>query len=377
MTKNKKLHVVCFDIPYPADYGGAIEEWYKLKAIAQCGVKIHLHCFEYNNRKPSDTLEAVCEKVYYYKRDRKWSDAFSSIPFIVKSRMHDDLLKNLCADDFPILFDGTHSTGFLNHPNLAHRHKTVRLHNIEWIYYRILLDEAVSLKEKVFYFTEYKKLIRYDAQLVHAQHLSCLSQSDFDYYSEKFPEQSIALDYVFHENTDVESKTGKGDYVLYHGNLALADNYAYVIELIEKQLYACPIPVVIAGRQPNEALKKLIRQYAHIRLVENPSQAELKQLVQEAQACLSFAKNPSGVKLKLINSLFNARFVLANEAALNGSNLDDLVETCSVETLNATLTSVMSLEFTNEIIEKRKKTLISLYNNHTNAQNLLNHIYHE
>ncbi|MCX6283192.1 MAG: mannosyltransferase, partial [Bacteroidetes bacterium] len=40
------LHIVSFDIPYPPDYGGVIDVYYKIKTLSEAGVKIHLHCFE-------------------------------------------------------------------------------------------------------------------------------------------------------------------------------------------------------------------------------------------------------------------------------------------------------------------------------------------
>ena len=46
-----QLHIISFDVPYPPDYGGAIDVFYKLKALNQEGVKIHLHCFEYGRGK--------------------------------------------------------------------------------------------------------------------------------------------------------------------------------------------------------------------------------------------------------------------------------------------------------------------------------------
>ena len=61
------LNIIAFNIPWPANYGGIIDVYYKMKALRQCGVKIILHCFEYE-RAHSAELEAICEKVYYYKR---------------------------------------------------------------------------------------------------------------------------------------------------------------------------------------------------------------------------------------------------------------------------------------------------------------------
>ena len=42
---NKTLHVVALNIPWPANYGGVIDIYYKVKALHECGVKIILHCF--------------------------------------------------------------------------------------------------------------------------------------------------------------------------------------------------------------------------------------------------------------------------------------------------------------------------------------------
>ncbi|MDD4213410.1 MAG: hypothetical protein PHR81_01225 [Bacteroidales bacterium] len=53
------LHIIAFDIPVPVNYGGAIDIFYKLKYLHKEGIKIHLHCFEYD-RKPSTQLNGYC-----------------------------------------------------------------------------------------------------------------------------------------------------------------------------------------------------------------------------------------------------------------------------------------------------------------------------
>ena len=51
------LHVVSFQVPFPADYGGVIEVFYKLRALKQAGVDVILHCFCYKGRKEEKILE--------------------------------------------------------------------------------------------------------------------------------------------------------------------------------------------------------------------------------------------------------------------------------------------------------------------------------
>lgn len=370
-THDLQLNIICFDVPCPADYGGAIEEFYKIKAVYQLGVKIHLHCFVYGDRNEQNELDKYCEKIYYYKRERSIKDIFSNLPFIVKSRMKDDLLANLLSNDYPILFDATHTTGFLNHPKLEERKKIVRLHNIEWIYYRILLSQAVSLKEKIFFYQEYKKLKEYDKQLIHADVLSCLSQTDYEYYQEKFPDKKVSLDYVFHENNNINSVAGKGDYILYHGNLSLSDNYNLIIQLLSNDLKNCTYKIILAGKNPHTTLQKFVKGKNNIELIANPTDDILNGLMKKAHICLAMAANPSGVKLKLINSLFNARFVISNEAALTGSGLDSLVYIAEENDLPDLIDKLMLKEFKQEEIDERNSLLSEKYNNLNNARQII------
>jgi hypothetical protein len=82
----RHLHIISFDIPFPANYGGVIDVFFKAKALAEEGVKVHLHCFEYN-REPSAHLDKMFHRVYYYKRDISKKHLFKSIPYIVSSRI--------------------------------------------------------------------------------------------------------------------------------------------------------------------------------------------------------------------------------------------------------------------------------------------------
>ena len=75
------LHIISFDVPYPANYGGVIDVFYKMKALHEAGIKIHLHCFEYG-RPAAKELESLCEKVYYYKRNMSKLQLFSKLPFV-------------------------------------------------------------------------------------------------------------------------------------------------------------------------------------------------------------------------------------------------------------------------------------------------------
>ena len=39
------LHVIALNIPYPPNYGGVIDIYYKLLALHRLGVRLILHCY--------------------------------------------------------------------------------------------------------------------------------------------------------------------------------------------------------------------------------------------------------------------------------------------------------------------------------------------
>ncbi len=316
-------------------------------------------------------MEKYCTNVCYYERKRSIKDVFSAAPFIVKSRMPVDLLHNLLLNDFPILFDATHTTGFINHPALQNRKKIVRLHNIEWMYYNVLFHSAITLKERVFYFSEYKKLRKYDKNLAFADVLSCLSVSDAEYYKDKFPEKAVSFENVFHQNEKMECLTGKGDYLLYHGNLSVLDNYMLVMDVLNHELKDCKYPIVLAGKQPDKLLLDFVKDKPHIRIVSNPSDVELKQLVQYAHICLALASNPSGVKLKLINSLYLGRFIFVNDCSLQGNELAGCTINISDNFSPSVIDDYMQRSFTEADIEHRRKIISDNFDNRKNAQHLM------
>ncbi|MBK9336053.1 MAG: hypothetical protein IPM98_05510 [Lewinellaceae bacterium] len=80
------LHVVSFDIPYPANYGGVIVIYNQIKALHQLGVKVILHCFQYGNRTEQGILEKYCHEVNYYPRSRSVWYQIGLLPFIMRTR---------------------------------------------------------------------------------------------------------------------------------------------------------------------------------------------------------------------------------------------------------------------------------------------------
>jgi len=88
---DKFIHIISLDVPFPADYGGAIDIYYRINALHELGYKIILHCWEYG-RGEQEKLKENTHEVHYYKRKKSLRYALSKLPFIVVSRQSEKLL---------------------------------------------------------------------------------------------------------------------------------------------------------------------------------------------------------------------------------------------------------------------------------------------
>ena len=129
----KHLHIVTHDVPWPADFGGVVDLFYKIKTLHQYGIKIHLHCFT-SKRPEQPELDKYCESVAYYPRNKSISAVSFRLPFIVSSRKSAALITALQRDDYPVLLEGIHCTYPLFSGALHNRKVLVRLHNAEFEY---------------------------------------------------------------------------------------------------------------------------------------------------------------------------------------------------------------------------------------------------
>jgi hypothetical protein len=79
---DKVLNLVFINIPWPADYGGVIDIYCKMKALHDCDARVILHCFEYE-RPRAAKLKQVCEEVHYYRRRTGLLAKLARLPYNV------------------------------------------------------------------------------------------------------------------------------------------------------------------------------------------------------------------------------------------------------------------------------------------------------
>lgn len=324
-----ELHVVAFNVPWPADYGGVMDVYYRLRALSEAGVKLYLHCFTYG-RSQAPELKSLCASVDYYRRDMSWRLQMGRRPFIVSSRDNADLRRRLLGDDVPVLLEGVHCCSLLEEGALQPgRRVAVRAHNVETDYYSMLSRSETDFLRRGYLKLEALKLRRYEPILRRASAVFTVSDADGDHFRAMGCRRVATVPCGNPNRGPVERPAADAvRQALYHGNLAVAENDAAAKELITNIFDGLECRLVVAGHAPSASLQALANRHDNVTLVADPSDREMQKLVAESQVNILTTNQATGLKIKLLNALFNGRHCLVNSSMVEGTGLAGL---CTVE----------------------------------------------
>lgn len=368
-SSEKHLNIIAFDIPFPPDYGGVIDIYYKMKSLIALGVKVHLHCFEYG-RKPQKELEQICTSVNYYPRKTAKSFLFNTLPYIVLSRESEELKKNLLKNNYPILMEGLHSTFLLSDKDIYSRKITVRTHNVEHEYYENLAKVETNIFKRYYFYNEARKLKKYESVLHHASGIAAISPNDTNYFSKHYKH----VNYIpaFHPNDNITAIKGKGDYAFYHGNLAVAENNEAALFLVKKIFNDLPYQLIIAGSKPSDELMSEVRGKENIILKNNLNPSEIHEYIRHAHCNVLPTFQATGIKLKLLSALFAGRFCIVNTQMVENTGLENFcIIADTANEMKQRIKEVFRKQFSTPDILMREAIITENFSNKQNAQKLL------
>ncbi|MFT4062830.1 MAG: glycosyltransferase [Edaphocola sp.] len=367
-----KLHLISPDIPFPPDYGGMVDVFYKIKNLHEAGVEIYLHCFEYGRGKP-EALRQYCKAVYYYPRKTGLRGLSLTLPYMMYSRRDARLLANLQKTDAPILFEGVHCAYYLSHASLAGRLKLLRNQNLEQDYFKQLSLRPTGLFSKLYYRVEAALLQRTEARLHAADAFMTVALHDYDFFKKAYPDKTHVYIPSFQPYDAVCSRPGQGQYVLYQGNLGHPENIEAAMFLLTQVCGLCPdVQFVFAGKNPSEEIKAAIDVRENCSLIPNPDMDTMSQLVADAQVHVLPTFQATGLKLKLLHALFNGRHALVNEAMVAGTGIVHLcTQAETAQDFSKKIHELMAQPFTAGMIAEREAVLLRHYNNKANARRII------
>lgn len=374
---DKYLNIISLNIPWPANYGGVLDIYYKMKALHECGVKIILHCFEYERPRTSE-LEKICHEVHYYKRRTGLLPNLTYLPYNVYGRKDKNLIKNLLKNDYPILFEGLHSCYYLSDKRLRNRFKIFRECNIEHDYYNALSHSTDNIIKKSFFKLEGLRFRLFQRSVKWADLIISVSTTDADYLRKVFPEKKVEFIPCFHANEKITTLTGKSNYILYHGKLSVPENEKAVLFLIKNVFCKLKHKCIVAGMDPSDDIYKAASSYNNIEIIPNPEQNKMEELISKAQIHTLVTFQDTGLKLKLLNSLFGGRHTLVNSLMLAGSGLDSLCRIANTpEEMISECNRLMEIPVDEKTIAQREKLLFPAFSNKEQAKKLIKMIYGE
>ncbi|MCC3214155.1 hypothetical protein LIV57_02660 [Chryseobacterium sp. X308] len=318
----KQLHLISFNYPYPPSYGGIIDVYYKVKALSDLGIKIHLHCFvDQIPHKIDPEVKEMTEYVFFYQKKKNPLLYFSGTPFAVAIRDSETLLKNLEKHKAPILFEGLQTTHIIRFLKDNRHQLYLRHHNNESEYYKGLSVSEKNPFKKIIYKIESVKYSGYQKKLLTKfDAVFCLSEKE--YHEVESYSKNAHMIHIFHGNESVKELDQKGKYFLFHGDLTTADNKRALNETIGLFKTLPQYQLVVASDRANEEIKNKISAVENISLTPIQTTENLYRLLEGAHANILISYQNSGTKVKFFNTLYNSRFVI-----INGNITDDPVLT--------------------------------------------------
>lgn len=375
----KRIHIVSFQVPYPADSGGVIDVYYKAKALKDAGYYVVLHTYAYSGRDYCRELQEIADETYIYERKTGLWQLLSLTPYIVNSRKSDELLQNLLKDDAPILFEGAHTTALLSSPMLKGRKKFVRTHNVESEYYRELARASTSLFKKLFFIMESWKLKRYEPELKDADILFTITDKEKKTFESICPGTKVELLPCFHNGLSSEvaaEDIGKGEYILYNGNLSVDENIKAALFLInEVAIVTKGTKWIIAGNAPAKCLYEAAERAGNVEIIANPTNDEMTRLITGAAVNILTTFQATGIKLKLLGTLYKGGYCIVNDKMIESTGLDALctIANTPIEMRDAII-RLTRTEISTEEIAERRKVLFEKYDNYRNITILTSHL---
>lgn len=374
---SRHLHIVCLDVPCPADYGCAIDMMNRIRAFKRKGIKIHLHYFKHTDRCSTREINELCETFEVYERKTPSECISINAPYFVNSRCNETLVKNINKDNHPVLLEGLHTTGIINDISKNGRKICIRMHNDESVYYKELARQTSNPAKKTYYLAESILSQKYTPKLPRNYMLACVSNEDKNHF-ESLQFEDVRFIPAFPSWQTVDSETGIGNLCLFHGNLSVPENEKAALWLLSNVFNKIRVPFVIAGKNPPKSVQKAAGLCQNTCLVSNPCETEMDDLVQKAHINIlpCFNKNITGIRLKLLHALYKGRHCITTSSMTDGTGLE---EACHIGNTANALASIISqlyyLPFEEEEIKLRKKLLYHTYNNDVNAEKFISYLW--
>ena len=349
----KKILLICFDTPFPTNYGGVFDIEAKFKFFQKNNTKVDLICTCFDKKRglyfqnylnENQTVIDNFHIEFIQPGIQNFTQVFHKKPFsaIVRKINYSKIgfLKN---NDYEfVLVEHLKSTYKieklrnilkLRNPNLKF---LLRIHNDEEIYYKNLYKTASTAK-KYFFYSESIKYKNYQKEILRNSNFDeflFISKAEMENLKPLVsPTKKVEFLPVYFDQNDLKPGS-KNEFrnidFLYVGNLDLEDNFKALKE-IKSFLFSQNFTdkkINIAGKCSSEKRKEglftLFSELENFEISFNVEKPELEKLYTRSKFFLNFSANSGGVKTKMIHALNYGVPVISNPDGVEGSGFEDL-----------------------------------------------------
>jgi hypothetical protein len=372
--EDKKLHIIAFDVPFPPNYGGIADVYYKLKSLHAAGVEIIYHCYYYKGHNPpTEELKKYCSQLHYYERKRSlFSLVFSRLPYVVASRRDPVLLTRVLSDPAPILIDGMQCAYWMSRADFRSQKVVFRANNIEHDYYDGLAMWERSWLKKIYLKREARKLRDYENILKGADVILSVAKMDIPHFQEY--SKTVHLPPFFNDTAEshfAASNEGEERFVLFQGNLSVKENEHAAVHIAQNVASRSKQKFVIAGLNPSSYLKGVLVEQSNVELVDSPSHEIMNGLIRDAHINLLMTFQQTGVKLKVLHAFQSGKHIVINskmdDAGIFGAMCEVLDDS---EKIARRIDELIEVPFTSEMKKNRDVNFNAIYSNEKNADKI-------
>ncbi|MGF7046852.1 glycosyltransferase involved in cell wall biosynthesis [Paenibacillus sp. DS2015] len=321
-----KMLVVCSDFPYPADHGGRVDTWGRIKVLAELGWKIHLVVC--GKEMPS---EADMKVVYGYVEDiklcnrrSKLVDLLYAIPMQARSR-NELRHVNIDQDYDYVLLEGDYVYPILKNPHIQHNNVILRVHNDEAVYFKALARSTKNRIHKLYYYMESRKFTALQkGMLQKVDKYLFISNKEYEIFQKQHPDaKSLFLPPPVTKETFL-TNTFQNKHVVFIGSLFMPNNREaiewYLTHIHPLMLKEPDYKFIVAGNSRKQSLSWL-DSYDMTNVVVHDTPESLEDIYQSGYLFVNPMQNGAGVKLKTIEAIQNGLPVISTSIGYEGTGL--------------------------------------------------------
>lgn len=386
---SKKILLICFDTPYPDNYGGVVDIERKFKFFHNNGFKIDLICSSFDlerTRNFEDIIAHNHDIIDHYHIEnidvsfRKILLLFSLKPFSIRVR-------EINFHKINFIQNHEYDLVLVEHLKSTHKIKSLRsilqnsskfwlrMHNDEAEYYGNLMKVEPNILKKIFFLTECFKYKYYQRKILNNNvfdgflYISSRDKDRLQNTSVLTDQKHILLPIYQEKITKKTRNLSRKIDFLYVGNLDLNDNFDALKQMIlflkHHGLENTKINIVgkCTGIKREQEIKTLFSDFLNIKFDFNVDNKTLDHAYADSKFFLNFSSNKSGVKTKLIDAINRMVPVISDDNGVIGSGYENIIwnknSVDSKEIFNLISDENAYLEFYNEfedvVIENSKK----------------------